>query len=59
MTDKGSGRNRSPTATKLVRTTVYLRPDESNALKLAAGERAIAASEIIRQALRQFLGLPG
>jgi len=57
MAEKRSGRRRGVTSTKLVRTTVYLRHDESNALKLAAAGRAVAASEIVRQALRRMLGL--
>jgi hypothetical protein len=43
------------TARGLVRTVVYLHPDERKALKLAAVEREVAASEIMREALRRFL----
>lgn len=35
------------TARGLVRTVVYLHPDERKALKMAAVERKVAASEII------------
>jgi hypothetical protein len=45
------------TARGLVRTVVYLHPDERKALKLAAVEREVAASEIMREALRRFLGI--
>ena len=45
------------TARGLVRTVVYLHPDERKALKLAAVERDVAASEIMREALRRFLGI--
>jgi hypothetical protein len=43
------------TARGLVRTVVYLHPDERKALKMAAVEREVAASEIMREALRRFL----
>ena len=43
------------TARGLVRTVVYLHPDERKALKLAAVEREVAASEIMRAALRRYL----
>jgi len=45
------------TARGLVRTVVYLHPDERKALKMAAVEREVAASEIMREALRRFLGI--
>jgi hypothetical protein len=45
------------TARGLVRTVVYLHPDERKALKMAAVERDVAASEIMREALRRFLGI--
>jgi hypothetical protein len=45
------------TARGLVRTVVYLHPDERKALKLAAVERDVAASEIMREALRRYLAL--
>jgi hypothetical protein len=57
MADKRSGRRRGPTSAKLIRTTVYLRTDESDALKIVAAKQGIAASEIVRQALRRFLEL--
>jgi len=41
------------TARGLVRTVVYLHPGK--ALKVAALEREVAASEIMREALRRFL----
>jgi hypothetical protein len=45
------------TARGLVRTVVYLHPDERKALKIAAVEREVAASEIMREALRRYLGI--
>lgn len=42
----------------LIRTVVYLHPDERKALKLAAVEREVAASEIMREALRRYLKIP-
>jgi len=42
-------------AAKLLRMVVYLRPEEYRAMKLAAGERGVSASEIVREALRRCL----
>ncbi len=39
----------------LIRTVVYLHYDERRALKLAAAERDVPASEIMREALRAHL----
>jgi hypothetical protein len=47
---KGSGTTKTPTA-KLVRTVIYLQPEGYNALKLAAAERGVSASEVVRRAL--------
>ena len=41
----------------LIRTVVYLHQDERKALKLAAAERDVPASEIMREALRRHLGI--
>jgi hypothetical protein len=41
----------------LIRTVVFLHPDERKALKMAAAERDVSASEIMREALRRFLGI--
>lgn len=41
----------------LIRTVIYLDPEERRALKLAAVERDCPASEVARQALREHLGL--
>ncbi|MCP3960795.1 MAG: ribbon-helix-helix protein, CopG family [bacterium] len=41
----------------LIRTVVYLHQDERRALKLAAAERDVPASEIMREALRRHLGI--
>lgn len=41
----------------MVRTVVFLDPEERRALKVAAAERESSGSEVMRQALRQFLGL--
>ena len=45
------------TKSGLIRTVVYLHPDERRALKLAAVEREQPASEIMREALRRLLGI--
>ncbi len=41
----------------LIRTVVYLHQDERKALKMAAAERDVPASEIMREALRRHLGI--
>ena len=41
----------------LIRTVVYLHPDERKALRLAVAEREQPASEIVREALRRYLGI--
>ena len=62
MTDKSKagprGGKTTVTARGLIRTVVYLHPDERKALKLAAVEREVAGSEIMREALRRYLKLP-
>lgn len=45
------------TKSGLIRTVVNLHPDERRALKLAAANRGLPASEIIREALRAHLGV--
>lgn len=59
--EKGSAgpRGGKTTVTKggLIRTVVYLHPDERRALRFAAAEREQAASEIVREALRAYLGI--
>jgi hypothetical protein len=58
--DTGAGpRGGKTTVTKsgLIRTVVYLHPDERKALRLASAEREQPASEIMREALRQYLGI--
>ncbi len=39
----------------LIRTVVYLHQDERRALKMAAAERDLPSSEIMREALRRYL----
>ena len=41
----------------LIRTVVYLHPDERKALKLAAVEQECSGSDIMRAALREYLGI--
>ena len=41
----------------LIRTVVYLHQDERKALKMAAAERDVPGSEIMREALRRYLGI--
>jgi hypothetical protein len=56
--DRGAGlRGGKTTVTKsgLIRTVVYLHPDERKAHRLAAAEREQPASEIVREALREYL----
>ncbi len=45
------------TKSGLIRTVVYLHADERRALKLAAVDRECSGSDIMRQALRDHLGL--
>lgn len=45
------------TKTGLVRTVVFLDPEERRALKVAAAERECSGSEVMRNALRSYLGL--
>ena len=56
---KEGPRGGKTTVTKsgLIRTVVYLHPDERKALKLAAVEQEVSGSDIMRAALRQYLGI--
>ena len=45
------------TKSGLVRTVVYLHPDERKALKMAAAERDVSGSDIMREALRAHLDI--
>ncbi len=45
------------TASGKVRTVVFLEPEERRALKVAAAERECSASDIVREALRRYLGI--
>lgn len=40
-----------------VRTVIFLEPEEKRALKVAAAERDCSASDVVRAALRRYLGL--
>jgi len=44
-------------ATGMIRKAVYLHPDEAEALRRRAFEERRPASEIIRELLRQYLGI--
>jgi hypothetical protein len=59
-TDEGRAagpRGGKTTVTKagLIRTVVYLHPDERRALRFASAERELPASEIVREAIRLLL----
>lgn len=41
----------------LIRVVIYLSPDERKALKQAALDREMPASEVVREALRTFLDI--
>ncbi len=41
----------------LFRTVIFLSPEERRALKQAALDREMPASEVVREALRAFLGI--
>lgn len=58
--NRGAGpRGGKTTVTKggLIRTVIYLHPDERKALRLAVAEREQPASEIVREALRAYLSI--
>ena len=54
-TEGPRGGKTTVTKSGLIRTVVYLHQDERKALKLAAADRDIPASEIMREALRRYL----
>lgn len=56
-TEGPRGGKTTVTKSGLIRTVVYLHRDERRALKMAAAERDIAASEVMREALRAYLGI--
>ena len=45
------------TKSGLIRVVIYLSPEERKALKQAALDREMPASEVVREALRTFLGM--
>jgi hypothetical protein len=56
--ERGVGpRGGKTTVTKggLIRTVIYLHPDERKALRLAAAEREQPVSELVREAIRKYL----
>lgn len=57
----GSRRDGKKHVTKggLVRETAYLYPDEEEALEERAKKERCSKSELIRRALRQYLGIEG
>jgi len=57
--EKTGPRGGKTTVTKsgLIRTVIYLHPDERDALRRAAFERDEPATAIVREALRRHLGL--
>ncbi len=48
---------REPTVGKLYREVAYLHQDEAEGLEKAAERLRCSKSEVIRRALRQFLGI--
>ena len=56
-TEGPRGGKTTVTKSGLMRVVVYLHPDERKALKLAAVERDCSGSDIVRQALREHLGI--
>ena len=56
-TEGPRGGKTTVTKSGLIRVVVYLHPDERKALKLAAVEQDCSGSDIMRQALREFLDI--
>lgn len=56
-TEGPRGGKTTVTKSGLIRAVVYLHPDEREALRRAAFEEDRPASEIMREALRQHLGI--
>ena len=56
LTDPRGGTS-TVTSEGLIRTVVFLSPEERRALKIAAAERDCSGSDVIRAALRAQLGL--
>ncbi len=56
-TEGPRGGKTTVTKSGLIRTVVYLHWDERRALKLAAAERDVSGSDIMRAALREYLGV--
>lgn len=45
------------TSEGMIRTVVFLTPEERKALKVAAAERECSGSDVVRAALRRYLDL--
>ena len=58
ITEGPRGGKTTVTKSGLIRTVVYLHPDERKSLKLAAVEQEVSGSDIMRAALRQYLDIP-
>jgi len=58
-TERRTKGRKKKTVTKggLIRVVIYLSPEERKALKQAALDREMPASEVVREALRTFLEL--
>lgn len=54
--EKGAVR-KAATARGLIREVAYLHPDEAKALEVRAEVKRVSKSEIIRRALRAYLGI--
>jgi hypothetical protein len=55
---KNQGRTRKPATPRgLIREVSYLHPDEVAALARRADEKRCSKSEVIRRALRKYLGI--
>lgn len=55
---KDKSPERKPATTRgLIREVSYLHPDEAEALAKRAEQKRVSKSEVIRQAIRSFLGI--
>jgi hypothetical protein len=54
---KGEPKRRPFTSRGLIREVSYLHPDEAEALARRAQEKRLSKSEVIRRALRRYLGI--
>ncbi len=55
--EKGKEERKRFSGTNLVREVSYLHADEAAALALRAEQKRVSKSEVIRQAIRAYLGI--